>query len=135
MKAAMTSIRPRETARQPKAAVAQPRQENAPAEKRNMKKVYMKNGSVCQVTFRLPHAAAPDAQQVSVVGDFNNWDPEAHPLKKLKNGDFTAKINLQSGRDYQFRYWIDLQRWENDWQADRYVPNPSGDSDNSVVSV
>jgi 1,4-alpha-glucan branching enzyme len=135
MKVAMTGSRPQEAARPTKAAAKRRTHEDAPTEKRNMKKAYIQNGSICQVTFRLPHAAAPDARHVSVVGDFNNWDPAVHSLKKLKNGDFTAKIKLQSGRDYQFRYWIDSQRWENDWQADSYVQNPSGDSDNSVVSV
>ena len=34
-----------------------------------------------RVTFALPTDSPGGA--VSVVGDFNNWDPFAHPLRKL----------------------------------------------------
>ena len=33
---------------------------------------------------------APNAQQVSVVGDFNGWDPEAHPMTPAPGGIWTA---------------------------------------------
>jgi hypothetical protein len=45
------------------------------------------------------------------------------------------QIDLQAGREYQFRYLIDDTRWENDPKADRYAKSPFGDSDNSVVIV
>jgi 1,4-alpha-glucan branching enzyme len=87
------------------------------------------------VTFKLPGIAASDAQGVSLVGDFNDWDIRANRMKRLKNGDYAIKLNLEPGKDYQFRYLIDESRWENDWNADGYVKNPFGDSDNSVVKV
>lgn len=87
------------------------------------------------MTFRLPRIAAPEAETVSVVGEFNSWDIHATPMKKLKKGDFTITLDLQPGREYQFRYLIDGSVWENDWNADRYVRSPYGDSDNSVVLV
>lgn len=31
---------------------------------------------------------APNAQALSLVGDFNHWDGSAHPLKRLENGDW-----------------------------------------------
>ncbi len=100
-----------------------------------IKKIYLKSRNTCKVTFRVSKEAVPDAQQVCVAGDFNDWNILANPMKRLKNGDFTTQIELQLGRDYQFRYHIDGIRWENDWQADKYVQNPFGDSDNSVVVV
>jgi 1,4-alpha-glucan branching enzyme len=100
-----------------------------------MKKQYLKGRNVCKVTFRLPRAAAPDANNVSVVGDFNNWSIYAHPMKKLKSGDFTSTLELEPGKEYQFRYLIDESKWENDWNADKYMKSPFGDSDNSVVTV
>lgn len=30
---------------------------------------------------------APHAKEVSVVGDFNNWDTRTHPMKKIKDGE------------------------------------------------
>ncbi len=36
---------------------------------------------------------APNAAAVSVVGDFNNWNPESHPMEREKAGFWYAKIN------------------------------------------
>jgi 1,4-alpha-glucan branching enzyme len=105
-----------------------------PAPLSGLKKQYMKSNPVCKVTFRLPKEAAPDARTVSVVGEFNNWDLTEHQMKKLKNGDFTATVELPCNREFRFRYLIDSCRWENDWFADKYVPNEHG-SDDSVVVV
>ena len=72
-----------------------------------VKKQYLKSRDICKVTFRLPSIAAPKAGTVSVVGEFNAWDFNANPMKKLKSGDFTTTIELTPGRKYQFRYLID----------------------------
>jgi len=98
------------------------------------KKLYLKNRPVCKVTFRLPGEAVPEARAVSLVGDFNNWDAGALPMRRLKNGSFTATLSLEAGKDYCFRYLIDGQKWENDWRADRYIKNSFG-TDDSVVAV
>jgi 1,4-alpha-glucan branching enzyme len=98
-------------------------------------KEYVRNNQACKVTFRLPRIAAPDAKSVCIVGDFNDWSIHAHPMRKLKTGNYTITLELETGREYQFRYLVDDVRWENDWQADKYVRSPYGDSDNSVVIV
>jgi 1,4-alpha-glucan branching enzyme len=98
-------------------------------------KEYLKSRKTCKVTFRLPRIAATDAKSVCIVGDFNNWNLYANPMKKLKNGNYTVTLELKPGREYQFRYLIDESKWENDWNADKYVKSPYGDSDNSVVVV
>ena len=100
-----------------------------------IKKEYLKSRKTCKVTFRLPRIAATDAKSVCIVGDFNNWNLYANPMKKLKNGNYTITLELEPGREYQFRYLIDESKWENDWNADKYVKSPYGDSDNSVVVV
>jgi 1,4-alpha-glucan branching enzyme len=87
------------------------------------------------VTFQLPEVAAVDAKTVHLVGDFNNWSIYANPMKRLKSGHYTVKLELEPGREYQFRYLIDESKWENDWNADKYVTSPYGDSDNSVIIV
>ena len=69
------------------------------------------------------------------MGEFNGWDVYATPMKKLKDGSFTVTLDLEKGRTYQFRYLIDETRWENDWEADKYVPTPFGNIENSVVIV
>jgi len=95
-------------------------------------KEYRKGGSRCKVTFRLPKEAAPEAQQITIVGDFNSWDTTKTPMSRDAHHDFTATIDLKAKREYRFRYLIDGQRWENDWEADKYIPNDFG-SDDSVL--
>lgn len=97
-------------------------------------KQYSESGSDCKVTFRLPKDAAPEANIVAIVGDFNDWSIEATPMKKQKNGDFTVTLKLQPGNEYRFKYLIDGQTWENDWNADRYEQNAYGTED-SVITV
>ncbi len=67
-----------------------------------------------------------------LVGEFNDWDQSAMPLKRLKSGVWKTTIDLKKDTTYQFRYLIDGERWINDRSADRYVPNHI-DGDNSVV--
>lgn len=100
-----------------------------------LKKAYSRNRKTCRVTFTLPPEAAAGAVAVSLVGDFNDWDTRALPLKRLPNGNWETTLSLDAGREYLFRYFMDGQRWENDWNADKYVPSPFGDSENSVVIV
>ena len=85
-----------------------------------------------KVTFSLE---AEEAENVSVVGSFNEWDDTAAPLKKLKNGTFKTVVNLETGRDYAFRYVIDGEMWENDWAADAYKLNGLTFEENSIVSL
>ncbi|MDY6823332.1 MAG: isoamylase early set domain-containing protein [Thermodesulfobacteriota bacterium] len=101
----------------------------------SLKKQYVKKDQACKVTFRVPRKAAMGAKSISVVGDFNNWSIRDNPMQKLKSGDFKTTINLEPDRQYQFRYLIDEQTWENDWEADHYVRSDFGNCDNSVVVV
>lgn len=100
----------------------------------SLKKQFLKSKPVCKVTFKLSEEEAKSADKVRLVGDFNNWDKSAPPMKKLKNGGFTTTVDLETGKEYQFRYLLDDQSWENDWAADAYVPSSESLDDNSVVS-
>ncbi len=95
-----------------------------------LKKKHLKGKPVCRVTFEVPKTV--DATTAHLVGDFNDWDTAATPMKQLKDGRFTVTLDLPTGRAYQFRYLLDGAAWENDSGADRYVANPYG-GDNSVV--
>ncbi len=101
----------------------------------SLKKRYLKSKPVCKVTFELPRKAAPGAASVGLAGDFNDWDPQATPLARKKSGDFNVTLELAPGREYHFRYVIDGQIWENDWQADRYAPSTIPGVEDSVVAV
>ena len=94
-----------------------------------IKKQFLKSKPVCT----LPVEAAPEAKSVAVVGEFNDWDLDGGvKMKKQKNGVFKAIVELEAGKEYQFRYLIDGETWENDWEADKYVASPFG-GENSVV--
>ena len=55
-------------------------------------------------------------------------------MKALKDGSFTVQLDLESGKDYQFRYLLDGKVWVNDTEADSYVPSEYGEP-NCVVAV
>ena len=101
----------------------------------SIKKQFLKSKPEANVTFQLTAEAAPEAEKVTLVGDFNGWDEVATEMKKLKSGVFKATVKLETGKEYQFRYLIDGETWENDWEADRYVPNNMTFEDNSVVEL
>jgi len=98
-------------------------------------KKYNKTKPVCKVTFCLPKEAAMNAKVVTIAGDFNNWDHTATRLKRDRSGNFKVTLELEKGKEYQFRYLIDGTTWENDWQADKYVMSGVGNTENSVVVV
>jgi hypothetical protein len=77
-----------------------------------LKKQYLKKTGVCKVTFSCPKEAVGSAANVSLVGDFNEWNKETIPMKRLKNGTFTATVTLEPNKEYHFRYFVDGQRWK-----------------------
>lgn len=95
-----------------------------------IKKQYLKTKPVCKVTFEVE---APEATQVIVAGDFNNWDEKEFELKKLKSGIFKGTIDLEKDNAYQFKYIIDGV-WTLEDEADGKVTNQFA-SENSVVTL
>jgi hypothetical protein len=83
------------------------------------------------VIFTLPGAVG--ARQVAICGDWNDWSPDADVMHVVEDG-FSLDVVLDVGRTYRFRYLIDGERWENDWNADSYLPNTFG-SEDSVVDL
>ena len=96
-------------------------------------KEYHEGGTKCRVTFRLLREMAKDTQVVTVVGDFNDWDISRSRMSRLANGDFVMTMDLDSRRQYRYKYLIDGYRWENDWYADRYERNDKGSKDSVVI--
>jgi 1,4-alpha-glucan branching enzyme len=104
-------------------------------EKMALVKKNSKTKNIRKVTFSVPAESAGGAKEVRVVGDFNAWNiaDDACKLTKKKDGSWSLTLDLETGREYQFRYLLDGTRWENDWAADKYVPAPNTIEDNSVV--
>ena len=89
------------------------------------------NGAI-KASFVLPLSETPEP--VSVLGDFNDWDPLAHPLKKRKNGTRSATVELQPGQRYAFKYLSDGGTWFNEIDADGHAGNEYGEV-NSIVET
>lgn len=96
-----------------------------------VKKKFLK--TKCKVTFELPKGFE-GAEEVYLVGDFNNWDERALKMEQKKDGRFAATVDLELNKEYQYRYLVNGENWQNDWDADKYVPNPFI-GDNSVVTT
>jgi len=101
----------------------------------SIQKQYLKSRPACKLTFRLPKKEVPDAEEVNIVGEFNNWEQDANQMKQLKDGTFKAVLEVEPGNEYQFRYLIDGENWKNDADADKYSQTPFPDAENSVVVV
>jgi hypothetical protein len=100
-----------------------------------MKRKYSRDKTRCRVIFWLPRAAAPGATSVVLAGSFNKWSVDLHPMVRLANGDFELKVKLESGRAHEFGFLIDGVRWENAWNADKYLWSDHAQRENSVVVI
>ncbi len=49
---------------------------------------------------------APQAAKVSIVGDFNNWNPATNPMKHMPDRSWLATINLKHGH-HRYAFLID----------------------------
>ena len=100
-----------------------------------LKKQYVKSRSVMKITFELLKSELPEGAEVDsvyLVGEFNDWEAAATPMKRNKKGIYRATLELEPEQQYQYRYLVNGEQWCNDWAADGYTPNPYG-SDNCVV--
>ena len=95
-------------------------------------KKYSKDKKSCEVTFDLP--AEVNAQTALLCGDFTEWADASKEMQQQEDGGFSVTVSLPAEQEYNFRYLLDNQRWENDTEADAYAPNPFG-TQNSVVRV
>jgi 1,4-alpha-glucan branching enzyme len=96
-----------------------------------IKKQFVKSKPVCKVTFSIE---AKEAAQVSVIGDFNNWNAEEGTLSKLKNGTFKGVFDLDKDAAYEFKYLIDGE-YVNESEADSFKWNEFAGTENSVLEV
>ncbi|HEY7021806.1 MAG TPA: isoamylase early set domain-containing protein [Ktedonobacterales bacterium] len=88
-------------------------------------------GQIARVTFTLPDSLWADT--ICLVGDFDGWNPAAHPLEHRRDGSWALTLDLPVGRTYEFYYLRDGQ-WMSDSQADGYVHAPDGITSFLVVT-
>lgn len=75
---------------------------------------------------------APDAHEVYVIGDFNNWRTDNLKAKKFKDGTWRKSVPIKPGT-YHYLFLVDGQWWTDPANPNR-MQNPFG-SENSVLTV
>ena len=73
---------------------------------------------------------APEAKEVHVAGDFNNWQLGDNSRMTADNGIWTTKVKLPSGR-YRYRFVVD-GKWVEDAQNPTKEINPYGEMDSLI---
>lgn len=48
---------------------------------------------------------APLAQSVSLVGDFNQWNPTLHPMKQMPDKAWLVTAELKHGH-HRYAFWV-----------------------------
>ncbi len=85
-----------------------------------------RDGTV-RVTFALPMDEPGGA--VSVVGNFNDWNPFTHPLRKRANRTRSAAVTVQAGSTLHFRYLAEGGVWFDDESV------PAQDGQGAAITV
>ncbi len=49
---------------------------------------------------------APEAKSVFLVGDFNHWDPAAHPMKRMPDRAWMISMELPHGH-HRYAFLVD----------------------------
>lgn len=93
-------------------------------------KKFFKTKDEAEVTFEF---SRDNVTSVALVGEFTDWQPVKMPFnKKLKV--FRTKVRLPKEGRFHFRYLLDEKDWENDAEADEYLPNDFGTVNSVVVT-
>ncbi len=86
------------------------------------------------VTVRLI-LAAPGAASVSVVGDWNDWDPDKDRLRDADgDGVWEIRLRLQRGLEARYQFLVDGERWLADPRAPLQIEDDFGGT-SSVLQI
>jgi 1,4-alpha-glucan branching enzyme len=81
-----------------------------------------------RVTFSIE---APRAGEVTLTGNFNNWNIKKHPMKNDGNGMWSKTVMLKSGK-YEYKFLIDGD-WKEDPGNDQTCLNCFGTRNNVLM--
>jgi len=80
-----------------------------------------------KVTFSLENA---DANEVFLIGDFNEWNPKTHPMQCDGNGTWIKDIIIPPGK-YEYKFMVD-GKWKEDPKNEQQSLNCFGTYNNLV---
>lgn len=98
-----------------------------------IKKVNKRKSDKVKVTFVLPEDH-PHADDMSVVGDFNDWQAGENSFVRRSNHTYSTNVMLDEGHRYAFRYYSEEGGWYNEDEADGYEHNEHG-SENCILET
>jgi len=79
--------------------------------------------------------SAPDAGSISLVGDFNDWEPNRLMLKDPdQDGVWEIRLRLPKGDSYTYNFIIDEETWVTDPNALIHVKDGFG-GESSILSL
>lgn len=104
-----------------------------------LKKNFNEKEEKVEVEFSLPANRVKDADEVLLVGEFNNWLREGEggiPMDlHREDNTFKVQLTLDMNREYQYKYYVvDTDNWLIDWHADKYIPSPLIGSNSVVIT-
>ncbi len=96
-----------------------------------IQKTYFKTKDHCKVKFSV--TADEYAEGIEILGLNEDWE-KGIPMKKKKDGSFSADVSLPKNSRHEFKYRVNETVWVNEPEADEQVPNIFGDT-NSVITL
>ena len=70
-----------------------------------------------------------DVVELYLCGDFNGWKVRGVPLVLEPDGTWVARLVLDAGKSYRFRYHDNQEIWHTDYEADGTATNAFGTED------
>ena len=78
---------------------------------------------------------APNASSVALVGDFNDWDPKATPLRPASTGSvWSVEVPIQPGR-HLYAFVVDGTVWRPDPAAPQATGEDYGEPNSALTVV
>ena len=72
------------------------------------------------------------ANNVHLVGDFNDWNINSNPMDRKEEGEFSTVLDLEPGK-YVYKYLVD-NKWHNDSSSSESLIDEMGNV-NSIKLV
>ncbi len=97
-----------------------------------IKKKPVRGKDLTAVTFR--SKAPKSTRSLQLLGEFNDWRSDRHPMKRRKDGTWSVTVRLPKDEQFQFRYLIDGEQWLTDEQGDGLALNELGDPNALIMT-
>jgi 1,4-alpha-glucan branching enzyme len=91
--------------------------------------------SVGKDEVKVTFSVIDDGRPVSVIGDFNEWNPQTHPLRRRSNGTRSVAVVFDCGHQARFRYLAADDCFFDDPDGDAIEPNGIGQTHTVLVAA